>query len=133
MKLIKQSLNSVLNWVGACRRMATQRPAAWLALFVVAFAGVAPLGVTPARAIYEVPGQFAQLPGRVDDAEFKTGNLFNRLRGWAGWVLIVSFIIAALFAIAGNYKYAIGIAIAAVLLYGGIYLLALVRSSIVDG
>ncbi len=73
------------------------------------------------------------MPGNLTDAEFSTKYLFEVAYAWAGWALLVGLVVAALYAMGGRYQVAFGIAGGCCILYGGIYLLAMVRDSMQYG
>jgi hypothetical protein len=92
----------------------------------------APLWAAPSQTPIPTK-QFHPLPGTYEDAEYKSQSLFISLQGWAGWVLIVGIVVAAIAAIIGNYRFAIGITIGCLILYGGAYFLSMIRYAVAMG
>ncbi len=70
------------------------------------------------------------LPGNVASAEAATQALYMGLKGWAGWVLLIAVVFAGILAAFGSPKAAMGVAIACIIVYGGVWVVGLIRDSL---
>jgi membrane protein YdbS with pleckstrin-like domain len=71
--------------------------------------------------------------GAEGDAANRTSQLFRTFRVLAGWVLLVALVLAGLMAAFGQYKTAWGVAIAAIVIYGGTWVIGMIRESLNSG
>jgi len=67
------------------------------------------------------------------DATVRAGQLFRQFRFFAGWILLIALVLAGLMAAFGQYKAAWGVAIAAIVIYGGTWIIGMIRESINSG
>lgn len=70
--------------------------------------------------------------GTGQEALDRSNMLFRNLRGLVGWILLVALVFAGLLAAFGQYKSAWGVAIAAIIIYGGTWVVGLIRQSLKD-
>lgn len=68
--------------------------------------------------------------GSESDAASRSQRLFQTFRTFAGWILLVALVLAGLMAAFGQYKAAWGVAIAAIVIYGGTWIIGMIRESI---
>jgi cytochrome c biogenesis protein CcdA len=97
------------------------------ALVVCLFSGLA--APTPSRAQSDY-SQDVALPGTATDAENATQSLYSSLKSWAGWILLIAVVFAGILAAFGSPKAAMGVAIACIIVYGGVWVIGLIRSSL---
>jgi hypothetical protein len=74
--------------------------------------------------------QQVALPGTASDAENATKSLYMSLKGWAGWILLLAVVFAGILAAFGSPKAAMGVAIACIIIYGGVWVIGLIRDSL---
>ena len=77
--------------------------------------------------------QAVALPGTASDAESATQSLYQSLKGWAGWILLIAVVFAGILAAFGSPKAAMGVAIACIIIYGGVWVIGLIRDSLNGG
>ena len=73
------------------------------------------------------------LPGNATDAEAATKALYQSLKGWAGWILLIAVVFAGILAAFGSPKAAMGVAIACIIIYGGVWVIGMIRDSLSGG
>ncbi len=117
---------------GVLSRVLPRKMGLLLVLFTFSlFAGI----LTPTSAHAQSTGssdytQQVALPGTASDAESATQNLYMGLKGWAGWILLIAVVFAGILAAFGSPKAAMGVAIACIIIYGGVWVIGLIRDSL---
>ncbi|MES2308400.1 MAG: hypothetical protein V4507_06025 [Verrucomicrobiota bacterium] len=99
-----------------------------IALFILAWGGIVQPTLQAQSISLPVLAQSAMPSG--SDAEAKFTNLYLNLKRFAGVLLLIGLVIGAIMWFMGKTSVAIGVISGGLILYGGAYILALLRDSL---